>query len=197
MEFTLINQQTPYRGFFKLAVYELRHQLFAGGWSGTVRREILERGRAVAVLLHDPATDQLLLVEQFRVGAIHDPAGPWMLEIVAGIVEEGESDTEVARREAQEEAACVIDKVEFVLDYYPSAGGCSEVIGIYYAPVDLSGVTPGVHGLADEQEDIRSLLVSHATAMDWLRNGKIRSSMTIIALQWLALKKAGLLDRPA
>ncbi|PIE00311.1 MAG: ADP-ribose diphosphatase [Thiothrix nivea] len=187
----IIDKQTPYRGFFELDVYQLRHELFAGGWSNEVCREQLSRGRAVAVLLHDPNTDQVLLVEQFRIGAIADPQGPWMLEIIAGIVENGEQDEAVARREAQEEAGCELISVEPIADYYPSAGGCSETIRIYYAPLDLSAVKPGIHGLADENEDISTLLVSHNTAMAWLKQGKIRSSMTIIALQWLALKKAG------
>jgi ADP-ribose pyrophosphatase len=192
MKFEIIDKQVPYKGFFELEVYTLRHELYAGGWSGEVRREQLARGHAVAVLLHDPATDMLLLVEQFRIGAIDDPKGPWMLEIVAGIVESGESNEEVARREALEEADCEIISVEPIIDYYPSAGGCSETISVYYAPLDLSAVEPGVHGLDNEHEDIRTLLVPRSTAMQWLRDGKIRSSMTIIALQWLTLKKAGI-----
>ena len=75
------------------------------------------------------------------------------------------------------------------LDYYPSAGGCSETIGLYYAPLDLSTVTPGIHGLDSENEDIRSHIVPLTQAMEWVGNGKIKSSMTIIALQWLALRK--------
>lgn len=188
MKFEILDKQVPYKGFFQLEVYKLRHELYAGGWSGEVRREHLERGRAVAVLLHDPTTDQLLLVEQFRIGAIADKQGPWMLEIVAGMVEDGEEEADVARREAMEEANCTVADVEFMLDYYPSAGSCSETISIYYASVDLSAVKPGIHGLADEHEDIRTMLVPTATALEWLKAGKIRSSMTIIALQWLALK---------
>ena len=108
MQFKIINQQTPYQGFFKLSVYTVQHELFDGGRSGDVQREIMERGHAVAVLLHDPVSDNVLLVEQFRAGAIRDPDGPWMIEIVAGIVEPGESNTDVARREGQEEAGCTI-----------------------------------------------------------------------------------------
>lgn len=189
MKFEIIDKQIPYKGFFQLEVYKLRHELYGGGWTGEVRREHLERGRAVAVLLHDPATDNVLLVEQFRIGAIGDQQGPWMLEIVAGMVEDGEEEADVARREAVEEADCAVTDVEFMLGYYPSAGSCSETVSLYYAPVDLSTVEPGIHGLAEEYEDIRTLIVPTATALEWLRAGKIRSSMTIIALQWLALRQ--------
>lgn len=188
MKFKLIQQQTAHEGFFKLHIYTLQHELFNGGWSAAFKREVMDRGHAVAVLLHDPETNNVLLVEQFRPGALADVAGPWMLEIVAGMVEEGETDIDVARRESMEEAGCTVTSVEHMLDYYPSAGGCNETIGLYYARLDLSKVTPGIHGLAGENEDIRSHIIPLSQAMDWISSGKIKSSMTIIALQWLALQ---------
>lgn len=189
MEFKLIQQHTAHDGFFQLHIYTLQHQLFSGGWSAKFSREVLGRGHAVAVLLHDPETDNVLLVEQFRAGALQDKAGPWMLEVVAGIVETGEEDVDVARRESMEEAGCTVTDIEHILDYYPSAGGSNETIGLYYATLDLSKVTPGIHGLSSENEDIRTHIVPLTQALDWLSHGKIKSSMTIIALQWLALKK--------
>lgn len=189
MQFKLIQQQTLYQGFFRLKRYTLQHELFGGGWSGQFTREILDRGKAVAVLLHDPENDKLLLIEQFRPGAIDDPQGAWMLEIVAGIVESGEDDADVARRESMEEAGCVVSEVEPVLEYYPSSGGCNETISLYYATVDLSNTQPGIHGLDSENEDIRTHIISLDTALEWLERGKIKSSMTVIALQWLALKQ--------
>jgi ADP-ribose pyrophosphatase len=190
MKFKILDKQTHYKGFFQIDCYEFKHEIFEGGWSNTVEREIFERGNAVAVLLHDPATDHVLLVEQFRPGAaIRDKKGAWMQEIVAGIVEQGESNEEVARRESLEEAACKINELEHVIDYYPSAGGSTELVSIYYAPLDLSKVQPGIHGLDSEDEDIRVSIVPRKTVMEWLRSGKIQSSLTIIALQWLALEK--------
>ncbi len=189
MKFKLISQRTAHDGFFKLHIYTLQHQLFGGGWSTEFSREVLDRGHAVAVLLHDPTTDQVILVEQFRPGALRDKAGPWMLEIVAGMIEVGEDDVDVARRESMEEAGCTVTEIEHMLDYYPSAGGCNEIISIYYAPVDLSTTQPGIHGLDSENEDIRTHIISLTTALEWLDNSRIKSSMTVIALQWLALKQ--------
>ncbi len=190
MQFKIINQHTHYKGFFQIDSYEFQHELFKGGWTGTIKREIFERGNAVAVLLHDPVADTILLVEQFRPGAaIRDKEGAWMLEIVAGIVEEGEENEDVARRESLEEADCLVDELEHVIDYYPSAGGSTEQVSIYYAPVDLSVVHPGIHGLVEENEDIHVSIAPRQTVMQWLKQGKIKSSLTIIALQWLALEK--------
>lgn len=190
MKFKILEKQTPFKRFFQIDIYQFQHELYAGGWSNTVTREVFERGRAVAVLLHDPVADTLLMVEQFRPGAIKDPDGPWMLEIVAGMVEEGEEDQDVARREAMEEANCEVTDMEFIMDYYPSAGGSTELIALYYAAVDLSNVETGIHGLDTENEDIRTSIMSRETVMQYLKQGKIKASLAIIALQWLALEKS-------
>lgn len=188
MKFKTLSKETKYQGFFSIDVYEFAHELFAGGWVNHVRREIFERGNAVAVLLHDPKTDSVLMVEQFRPGAVRDPQGPWMIEIVAGIVEKGESLEDVARRESMEEAGCKVDSLTHMLDYYPSAGGSTEQISLFYAPLDLSAVVEGIHGLPDEHEDIKVSIVSRKTAMQWIKEGKLKSSLAIIALQWLSLE---------
>jgi ADP-ribose pyrophosphatase len=190
MKFEVLNQQTLYQGFFRMETWEFRHELFRGGWSGSVKREIFERGNAVAVLLHDPVADTVLLVEQFRPGAaLRNANDAWMVEIVAGIVEKGESNEQVAKREAMEEAGCQITEVNHMLDYYPSAGGSTEIISLFYAPLDLSSVSTGIHGLEHENEDIRVSVVPVKTALLWIKSGKIKASLAIIALQWLALEK--------
>ncbi len=191
MEFKIINKNTPYKGFFKIEQYEFQHELYRGGYSGIIKREIFERGNAVAVLIHDPVADTLLLVEQFRTGAaLRNKQDAWMLEIVAGIVEVGESNEDVARREAIEEAGCEIKELEFMLEYYPSAGGSTELLSLYYAPLDLSQVQEGIFGLESENEDIKVSIMPRNTVMQWLKEGKIKSSLAIISLQWLALRLA-------
>jgi ADP-ribose pyrophosphatase len=189
MKFDITKCHLAWKGFFSIEQYEFRHELFSGGWVDGVKREIFERGNAVAVLLHDPKADTLLLVEQFRPGAaVRNPDDAWMIEIVAGIVEAGETREDVARRESMEEAGCSVNELEFIMDYYPSAGGSSEIISLYYAPVDLSQVQPGIRGLAHEHEDIRVSIVLRQEAMQLLAQGRIQASLAIIALQWLALR---------
>ena len=84
MKWELINQKSLFSGFFKVEQFQIRHELFAGGET-EITRELFQRGDAVAVLLYDPAKDRVVMVEQFRVGALEDDQGPWLLEIVAGI----------------------------------------------------------------------------------------------------------------
>jgi len=189
MKFKVLDKTTSFKRFFQVDIYQLQHELFAGGWSEPFTREIFERGNAVAILLHDPVSDTLLLIEQFRAGAMNDKYGPWMQEIVAGIVEAGETKEDVARREALEEAGCEVKELEFILDFYPSAGGSTELISLYYGAIDLSTLETGIHGLPSENEDIKTSIISRSEALNQLREGKIRASIAIIALQWLALNK--------
>ena len=194
--FEILDQSNGYRGFFRLEKYRLRHELFAGGWSAEMSRECLERGHAVAVLLYDPERDQLVLLEQFRVGALEFPGGPWLLEIVAGIIDHpGETTEDVARRETIEEAGCELLDLVPIRQYLVSPGGTSESIALFCGRVDASTVTPGVRGVAAEHEDIQVHVVSRAEALELLHSGRINSAAPIIALQWLELNRAQLLER--
>ena len=100
----ILDKSEQYKGYFRINRYRLRHRLYAGGWSGELQRELFERGHAVGVLPYDPAADSVVLIEQFRIGALVAGMEPWLTEIVAGIIEEGEAPEEVARRETREEA---------------------------------------------------------------------------------------------
>jgi ADP-ribose pyrophosphatase len=180
---------TLFEKYFKLDEYSVSHELFGGGFSLEFTREIFERGSVVAVLPYDPARRKVILIEQFRAGAVDDPDGPWLIESVAGVIEAGESEQQVAIREAEEEAGCHIRRLELISRYYVSPGGTTELCNSYCGVVDSKGLG-GIHGLADENEDIRVLVVDAEEAFAWVREGRIRSSATIIALQWLQLNQA-------
>ena len=177
-----------FQGFFRIEKFRLRHELFKGGMSETMSRELFERGQAVAVLPYDPVLDRVVLIEQFRIGALNDPQGPWLTEIVAGMIAEGETVEAVARREAEEEAGCVIGELLPICRFYPSPGGCSESVILFCGRVDASNVG-GIYGLAHEHEDIRVFTAGFAEAMEWIESGRINSAAPIMALQWLALNK--------
>jgi ADP-ribose pyrophosphatase len=177
---------TLFQKYFKLDEYSISHELFAGGFSQTFTREIFERGMVVAVLPYDPVQQKVVLIEQFRAGAVNDENGPWLIESVAGVIEAGESVEEVALRESVEEANCVIERLEPICGYYVSPGGTTEHCTLFCGIVNSAGVG-GVHGLASENEDIRVFTVDLEEAFTLVRDGKIKSSATIISLQWLEL----------
>lgn len=181
----IISKETLYQGFFKMVKYRFKHKLFEGGWSQEIDREMFERGHAAALLPYDAKTDQVVLVEQIRVGAL-EHVQPWQLEIVAGIIDPNETAQDVVRREAQEEAGIEVAKIVKVTSYYPSSGGCSEKLDVFVGEVDAS-TAYGVHGLDYEGEDIRVHVVSREQAYHWVEDGRFENGASIIALQWLQL----------
>ena len=174
--------------FFKVALYDFDHASFAGGLIKSVQREVLERGHAVAVLPYDPVQNKLVMIEQLRIGAMATKQSPWLLEIIAGMIGEGESIEEVACREAQEEAGLNISKLIPMLDYLSSPGGTDERLYLFLAIVDATGVE-GIYGLEHEQEDIKVHVFDYQQALDLLQSGEIDNAATVIALQWFALNK--------
>ena len=184
----LLDKSERYSGFFRINCYRLRHRLFAGGWSGAIEREVFERGHAVGVLPYDPVADSVVLIEQFRIGALVAGMSPWLIEVVAGIAEEGEAPEEVARRETQEEAGLEIQALMPMCRYLVSPGGSSESVRLYCGRVDSRGAG-GIHGLAEEHEDIRVDHLPYGEAMRLLEEGLVTNSVSLIALQWLALHR--------
>ncbi|EGQ7823118.1 ADP-ribose diphosphatase [Vibrio parahaemolyticus] len=181
----IISKESVFEGFFKMVKYRFKHKLFAGGWSDVVEREMFERGHAAAMLPYDPKTDQVVIIEQIRVGAL-EHGHPWQLEIVAGMIDRDESAEEVIRREAEEEAGITVGRVASVTSYYPSSGGCSEKLDVFVGEVDASKAH-GIHGLDYEDEDIRVHVLSREQAYQWVKDGIFENGASIIALQWLQL----------
>ena len=184
----ILAREAAFQGYFRIDRYRLRHRLFAGGWSGDVVREVFERGHAAAVLPYDPARDAVVLIEQFRIGAFAAGEPAWLTEVIAGIVEEGETPDDVARREAVEEAGLTIAALEPVTTFFVSPGGTTQTTALFVGRVDSAGVG-GIHGLDEEHEDIRASTMSFDDAMAMGADGRIREAATLIALQWLALNR--------
>lgn len=188
-EFKIIRQDTVYQGFFRLIKYQLKHTLFGGGWSTMITRELFIQSNGVAVLLYDPYADKVVLIEQFRAGAIFNPDGAWLVEIIAGAVKAEESATEVAYRESLEEAGCEIKELILIKKFYTTPGAAAEKISLFCGKVDTSNIG-GIHGLDDENEDI---LVTTVKFDEIFNKGsisnKIESGIAIIAIQWLAMHR--------
>ena len=187
-DYEIVARETGYDGFFRLDRLSVRFRRYDGGWS-EITREVLERGHTVGVLLYDPARDKVVLVEQFRAPAVDAPGGPWLIETVAGIIEEGETPEEVARRETAEETSLTVGAIERIGAFMLSPGGASEFITLYLGRVD-SRDAGGVHGIDDE--DIRTVVMATDDALAAVADGRIVAANAVIALQWLALNRARL-----
>ncbi len=190
-KFEIIGKEPVYEGFFVMEKFRIKHTLFAGGWSGEISRELFRRNNCVAVILYDPVADKIVLIEQFRVGAAANSDRAWLVEIVAGAIDEGETPEQVAYRESREEAGCDILELRLINRFYTTPGGSSEMISLFYGRVDSSQVG-GIHGLDHEDEDILVYTVSFDEAYKMLEEGIIESGIPIIAIQWLALNRHSL-----
>lgn len=186
--------ETTYRGYLRVEAYHLAHRRFAGDWLSDIRREILRRGAAVAVVLYDPDRDAVLLIEQFRIGAYVNGRPPWVTEIVAGLIEPGEDPADVARRETREEAGCEVLDLVPIYDYLVSPGCMDETVSLFCGRIDSNGLG-GHHGLHDEGEDIRVVIKPFDEAWAELNAGRLDNSITVIGMLWLKLNREDLRRR--
>lgn len=187
-EIEILDKSCVFDGYFRIDRYRLRHTLHQGGMSREIVREVFERGNAVGILPFDPDRDELVMIEQFRIGAYAAGADPWLTEIVAGIIEQGESAEQVARREIAEETGLKVGDLWPMVRYLSSPGGASETVELFLGRVDARRAG-GVHGLEFEEEDIRVFPLPYADAAAMVEQGKIGNAMTLIALQWLMLHR--------
>ena len=190
----IIEKRTAFQGYTRIDEYRLRYSLYQGGMGAEIKREVMERGHAILVLPYDPARDEIVLIEQFRMGLYARGDDPWCLEVVAGIIEDGEALEDVVRREAREEAGIELDNITHVVDCYTSPGITSEQISIYCAQTDAANAG-GVHGVEAEGEDIKVIVMAFDDVMAALSDGRITAGPAIIAAQWLALNRGDIRRR--
>lgn len=190
----ILAKDIVYDGYFRIDRYRLRHRRHEGGWTGEITREVFERGHVAAVLPYDPERDAVVLIEQFRIGAWAAAKPCWLTEIVAGVIDDGESAEAVARREMEEETGCPVTALEPIGSYLSSPGGTSESVALFVGRVD-SRKAGGIHGLPDENEDIKVLARPWSEVEAELKAGLLTNAATLIALQWLALNRDALRRR--
>jgi len=178
----------PYDGFCRVERWELIHKRFDGSWTESITREFVARPIAVGVLPYDPNSRQVVLIEQFRIGALGRSVKPWLIEIVAGVSdkEHSETDEDIVRRELHEEAGLDAEALLPIYDYFTTPGYSTEIVKLFCAKVDASKA-PQFCGLKHEHEDIKIHVLAPEDAFHALHSGQICNAFTIIALQWLEL----------
>ena len=184
----LVRREVAFEGYFKVIRYFLRHTLHNGGMSGTISREVFERGQAGAVLPYDPQRDEVVLIRQFRAGTYAAGRHPWTWEVVAGIIEENETAEDMVRREMVEEADLSVDELLPIQDLMLTPGACSEACRIFLGRVDTAKAG-GVFGLADEHEDILVKVLPFAEAYAMVQRNEVDNAVAVVAVLWLALHR--------
>jgi ADP-ribose pyrophosphatase len=184
----VLSHETIFKNFFRIDQARLRFEKYDGTMSEEVTRLVFERGDSVAALVHDPEADTLTFTEQFRYPTVAKGPG-WIMEIPAGSVEEGEEPADTMRRELEEEIGCRVETLTPVHSFYVSPGGTSERIHLFYALVTPAHYVSEGGGLASEHENIRVLTLPVDEVLRQLWAGQIHDAKTLIALQWLHLRR--------
>jgi ADP-ribose pyrophosphatase len=174
-----------HEGFLRVYEYEFDVEKHVGGIT-RILREIMERGNAVAVLGHDPNRNEVVLGNEFRPGVMAAGDYPYRDNLIAGVIEKNETALEAAVREMREEMGLILsDPVLIHSGAYVSSGGTSEKISIVYGTVDATQAG-GVHGNAEENEDILTVVLPAKVFIDRVRSGDINDLKTLVAGYWFA-----------
>ncbi|MFY9287450.1 MAG: NUDIX domain-containing protein [Alphaproteobacteria bacterium] len=194
-KFDILNRETLFQGYFRVDRYRLQHERFDGGMSQPFTREVFHRSKQVAgVLLFDPQHDKVVMIEQFRAGPLLAGEYPWLLEIPMGMVDANETPEQAARREALEESGCDVAELHAIGTFFSSPGGTSEQI-VLFAGRTTAPKDGEVHGLSNEQEDIKVHVLDATKAIGLLYSNKIRDAQTLVAMQWFAMHHTELRSR--
>ena len=181
----IFDAKRGFRRHLGVDVVRFRHRRFDGGWSGEKVYDIVRRGPAVAVVLYDTERDLVVLIEQFRLAPLYGDRSPWQIEVVAGLIDTDETPEEVARRETREETSlALVGPLLPIQRTMPAVGSLDEVVWLYCGRVDSEGAG-GVHGLAEEHEDIRVIVKTIPEIEAMLDAGDIESGHALIGLYWL------------
>ncbi|MBT4962872.1 MAG: NUDIX domain-containing protein [Francisellaceae bacterium] len=185
----VIEEKKIFDGHFKSFETTYKFKKFNKDWSNTISRIRIDKCKAAAVLLYCPNDDTVLLIEQARHAVTScEINSPWILDIVAGHIENGDNPEDTAIRESVEEAGIHIDKLIFINEYLASCGHSNEVTYVFCGIVNNSFPGSSNHGLVEEEEDIKTHIFKTETAIKLMDTGKIVTASAVIALQWLKLK---------
>lgn len=189
MKHSIIKEKIVYSGFFKVLEAEVSYDQLTEFGSIQATRICMERGDSVAVLIYEKDTDCFLFTRQFRYPSARRGC-PWMLELVAGSIEDGENPINCAQREIEEEIGYETNEFELISTYFPSPGGCSEQIHLYYTEVNSSHKTLEGGGAISEKEDIELVKIKRSDIRKYLNDGAFNNSISLIGIQWYLLHKS-------
>ncbi len=185
-KFRILDKKNIYNGFFKMNEVTLKYKKYDGNWSNEIKRELFGGAQVSAVLPYDPINKKIVLIQQFRPGTISKKINNYLDEIVAGIIDSGESPEETAVRECFEETGCKVKNLREIQGYFPAPGSSESFYHLFLGEV----VAPSkevIKGLENENEDILVKSYSFEEVRKKMENNEILNGLTLIALQWFFL----------
>ena len=185
-KFKIVSKKNLYDGFFKMSEIVLKYKKYDGTWTNSISRELFGGAQVSAVLPYDPLKKEIILIQQFRPGTISKNLDNYLIEIVAGIIDEGETPEDAAKRECFEETGCVIKKLIPIQGYFPAPGSSESFYHLFLGETETFSGTR-IMGLENENEDIKVQSFKSSKVREIMQKGKILNGLTLIALQWFFL----------
>ena len=186
-KYKIIDSKLLHKGFFDLKQLNLIHKKHDGSWSSEIKREVFGGAHVSTVLPYDPIKKKIILLQQFRPGIIKRKHNPIILEIVAGMIDEGEAPSDAAKRECLEETGCLVNKLIEIYSYYPAPGSSESFYHFFLAEVK-SFEGEKIFGQKNENEDILVKSYSIKEIKNLMKKKKIVNAATLLALQWFFLE---------
>ena len=185
-KFKILNKKNIHNGFFKMNEITLKYKKYDGSWSNEIKRELFGGAQVSAVLPYDPVNKKIVLIQQFRPGTISRDSNNYLDEIVAGIIDPGESPKDTAIRECLEETGCKVKNLRSIQGYFPAPGSSESFYHLFLAEV-IAPDKEAIRGLENENEDILVKSYTFEQVKEKMEKNEILNGLTLIALQWFFL----------
>ena len=185
-KYKILGKKIIHNGFFKMNEVTLKYQKYDGKWSNEIKRELFGGAQVSAVLPYDPDNKKIVLIQQFRPGTMSRNNDNYLDEIVAGIIDQGETPEETAIRECFEETGCRAKNLRAIQGYFPAPGSSESFYHLFLGEV----VAPSkeiIKGLENENEDILVKSYSLEKVKEKMEKGEFLNGITLVALQWFFL----------
>ena len=185
-KFKILDKKNIHDGFFKMNEVTLKYKKYNGDWSNEIKRELFGGAQVSAVLPYDPVNKKIVLIQQFRPGTISKDNQNYLDEIVAGIIDPGESPEDTAKRECLEETGCEVSNLKSIQGYFPAPGSSESFYNLFLGKV-IAPSKEIIRGLENENEDILVKSYSFDEIKTKMKKKEILNGLTLIALQWFFL----------
>lgn len=137
-------------------------------------REIVQHGPAVVIAAYLEDSDEFLCIEQYR-----DAVGRALLELPAGMVDQGEEPAAAAHRELREETGYEAGSLRFLGSFYTSPGFTDEQLHLF-----LATQLRQISGIQDTHEVAALHRIGRADALQQIKQRQITDGKSIIGLLW-------------
>ncbi len=160
----------------------------------SIQREVIQSRNGVAVVVFDPKLQKLVMIRQFRLGAALGTGLGMTVEIVAGMIDDGEEPIEAAKRELKEETGLSAIHMVSMCEFLTTPGLTSEIVHIFYAETDASELIQAA-GVESESEQTFPFLLTIEEAMQAVDQNDIHNGIVMLGLLWFARHQTKILEQ--